>query len=161
MCLCMYVSMYVMFCHLLYVLQVYCMYIYIYIYIYVYIYLYVYLYVYIYIYVYFTQMYICMRVYIYVYSSVLLSMYVLVHIFACIKVICLSSRYLGCYLSVWHCYMSSKLAFSFEIVQLNTTTGTKSSTRVIKINQGNMNSLFPTIIINNSGCLYLFIQIKF
>ena len=88
-------------------------------------------------------------------------MYVLVHTFVCIKVfICLSCRYLGCYLLVWHCYLGSILAFSFEIVKLNTTTCAKSSTQVIKINLGNMNSLFPTLIVNNSGCMYLFIWIN-
>ena len=88
--------------------------------------------IYIYMYI-FICMYICMCVYIYiyVYSSVLLSMYVLVHIF-----------FLGCYLSIWHCYLSSILAFSFEIVKLNTTTDKKSSTQVIKNNLGNMNSYF-------------------
>ena len=39
--------------------------------------------------------------------------------------------------------VQSKIRFS------NTTTGTKSSTQVIKINQGNVNSLFPTLIMNN------------
>ena len=71
-----------------------------------------------------------------------------------------SCRYLGCYLSVWHCYLGSILAFSFEIVKLNTTTCTRSSTQVIQINLGNMKSLFPTLIVHNSGCMYLFIWIN-
>ena len=75
-------------------------------------------------------------------------------------VICLSSRHLGCYFSVWHCYLGSILAFSFKIVKLDTTNSTTSSTQVIKTNIGNMNSLFPTLIINNSGCMYLFIPIN-
>ena len=75
-------------------------------------------------------------------------------------VICLSSRYLGCYFSVWHCYLGSILAFSFKIVKLDTTNGTTSSTQVIKTNIGNMNSLFPTLIINNCDCMYLFIPIN-
>ena len=123
--------------------------------------LYVCMYIYIYIYIYiFMYVYICICVYIYVCSSLYIYaffMYLLVHTFVCIKVICLSYRYLGCCFSVWHCYLGSTLAFSFEIVQLNTTTCTKSSTQVIKINLGNMNSLFPTLIFKNSGFMYLFI----
>ena len=109
-----------------------------------------------YIYVY---LYLC----IYVCSSVYISasLYVCVHTYFCLHksclVNCLSCRYLGCYLSFCQCYLGSTLAFSFEIVKLNTTTCTKSSTQVIKINLGNMNSLFPTLIVNNSGCMYLFI----
>ena len=72
----------------------------------------------------------------------------------------MSCRYLGCYLSVWHCYLGSILAFSFEIIKLNTTTFTKSSTQLIKINLNNRNSLFPTLIVNNSGCMYLFTWIN-
>ena len=41
---------------------------------------------------------------------------------------CLSCRYLGCYLSVRHGYLGSNLSFSFEFLNLNTTTCTKSST---------------------------------
>ena len=112
-----------------------------------------------YIYVY---LYLC----IYVCSSVYISasLYVCVHTYFCLHksclVNCLSCRYLGCYLSFCQCYLGSTLAFSFEIVKLNTTTCTKSSTQVIKINLGNMNSLFPTLIVNNSGCMYLFIWIN-
>ena len=71
-----------------------------------------------------------------------------------------SGRCLGFYLSVWHCYLGSILAFFFEIVKLNTTTCTKSSTQVIKVNLDNMNSLFPTLMVNNSACMYLFIRIN-
>ena len=39
---------------------------------------------------------------------------------------CLSCRYLGCYLLVWHCYLGSILAFSFEFQNLNTTICTKT-----------------------------------
>ena len=87
-------------------------------------------------------MYICMRVYIYVCSSVYIyaSVYVYVGTHFCLYKSylfnCLSCRYLGCYLSVWHCYLGSILAFSFEIVKLNTTTCTRSSTQVIQINLG-------------------------
>ena len=104
--------------------------------------------------------------YIYVCSSVYIyaSLYVCVGTHFCLNKSylfnCLSCRYLGCYLLVWHCYLCSILAFSFEIVNLNTTTCTKSSTQVIKINLGKMNSLFPTLIVNNSGCIYLFIWIN-
>ena len=112
----------------------------------------------------FTYMYICMCVYMYVYLHIymLLSVYVLVHfcLYRRYLVNCLPCRYLGCYLSVWHCYLGIILAFSFEIVKLNTTICTKSSTQVIKINLGNMNSLFPTLIVNNSGCMYLFTLIN-
>ena len=145
MCICMNVSMYVLFCHVLYVLYVYC--------------------IYIYVYNIFMYMYIGMCVYMYVYlcTYMLLSMLVLVHTFVCIKVIqlivCLLDIQVA-YLSVWHCYLCSILAFSFEIVKLNTTTCTKSSTQVIKINLGNINSLFLTLIANNSGCMYLFIRIN-
>ena len=88
-----------------------------------------------YIYVY---LYLC----IYVCSSVYISasLYVCVHAYFCLHesylVNCLSCRYLGCYLSVCQCYLGSILAFSFEIVKLNTTTCTKSSTQVTKINLG-------------------------
>ena len=42
---------------------------------------------------------------------------------------CLSCRWrdLGCYLLVWHCYLGSILAFSFEFQNLNTTICTKTS----------------------------------
>ena len=138
----MYVSMYVMFCHVLYVLYVYCMYIHVCIYLYVYLYECVYICIFI-----CASLYVCVGTYFCLYKSYLLN--------------CLSCRYLGCYLSVWHCYLGSILAFCFEIVKLNTTTCTKSSTQVIKINLGNMNSLFLTLIVNNSGCMYLFIRINF
>ena len=145
MCLCMYISMYVMFCHLLYVLYIYCMYVYIFIYMYICMYVYICMFhVYVYLHV-------C--IYIYICIFIFASLYVCVdtHFCLCKSYLfnCLSCRYLGCYLSVWHCCLGSILAFSFEIVKLNTTTGTKFSTQIIKINIGNMNSLFTTLIINN------------
>ena len=163
MCLCMYVSMYVMFCHFLYVLYVYCMHIYIYIYIYIHVYIYLYVYLYVHIYMYISRVYICMCVYICIFICASLCLCVGAHfcLYKSYLFNCLSCGYLGCYLSVWHCCLGSTLGFSVKIVKLNTTTGTKSSTRVIKINLGNMNSLFPTIIVYNFGCMYLFIQIKF
>ena len=154
--MCLYI--YVIFCHLLYVLYVYCMYMYMYILIY---------------------MYICMCIYIYMFHvyvylkvcSIYLCIFICASLYVCDGThfcwykgnlfYCLSCRYLGCYLSVWHCYLGSILASSFEIVKLKKTTDTKSYTQVIKINLGNMNSLFPTIIVKNSSCMHLFIRIKF
>ena len=40
--------------------------------------------------------------------------------FICVKVICLSCRYLGCYLLVWHCCLGSILESTFEFQNLNT-----------------------------------------
>ena len=99
----------------------------------------------VYIYVCFTCVYICMCIYIHVCSSVYIyaSLYVCVGTHFCLYksylVNCLSCRYLGCYLSVWHCYLGSILAFSFKIVKLDTTICTKFSTQVMKINLGNIN----------------------
>ena len=131
---------YILFCHVLYV---HCMNIYI-----------------------FTYMYICMRVYIYVCSSVYIyaSVYVYVGthfcLYKCYLFNCLSCRYLGCYLSVWHCYLGSILAFSFEIVKLNTTTCTRSSTQVIQINLGNMKSEFISYFNCPQFWLYVFIYMN-
>ena len=109
-----------------------------------------------YVYVY---LYVCIYVCLSVYKDA--SLYVCVGTHFCLHKIylvnCLSCRYLGCYLSVWHCYLGCILAFSFKIVKLNTTTCTKSSTQVIEMNLSNMNSLFLTLIVNNAGCMYLFI----
>ena len=115
MCIRMFVSMYVLFRFVMLrmdVLFVSCMHIYVCIYVYVYVYLYV-----------------CVYMYVHLCTSILVSMYVLVHTFICIKVICLSCRYLGCYLLVWHCYLGSILAFSFEFQNLNTTICTKTSNK--------------------------------
>ena len=75
---------------------------------------------------------ICIFVCVYIYACasvqyIFVSMYVLVHTVICIKVNCLSCRYLGCYLLVWHCYLSSILAFSFEFQNLNTTSNKTSN----------------------------------
>ena len=140
------------------------MYMDLYIYLYVCVYIFMFnLYVYLYVCVY-----ICMfHVYVYLYVCVYICIFICASLYVCARTHfclyksylfnCLSCRYLGCYLSVWHCYLGNILAFSFEIVKLNTTTDTKSSTKVMKINLGSMNSLFPTIIVNNSGRMYLFI----
>ena len=157
--ICVYVCMFP--CTLCFVIFcMFCMYI---IYIRTCIYLSICIFVCAYIHVYFTCVYICMCVYICIFICASLCLCVGTHfcLYKSYLFNCLSCGYLGCYLSVWHCCLGSTLGFSFKIVKLNTTTGTKSSTRVIKINLGNMNSLFPTIIVNNFGCMYLFIQIKF
>ena len=120
----------------------------------------------VYIYVCFTCMYICMCIYIHVCSSVYIyaSLYVCVGTHFCLYksylVNCLSCRYLGCYLSVWHCYLGSILAFSFEIVKLNTTTCTRSSTQVIQINLGNMKSEFISYFNCPQFWLYVFIYMN-
>ena len=113
----MYVSMYVLFCHVLYGCFVYILYAYICMHLCICILAYIYIYIYIYV---------CSSVYVYaclyvgagtdfcLYKSYLLN--------------CLFCRYLGCYLSVCHCYLGSILSFSFEFLNLNTTTCTKSST---------------------------------
>ena len=107
------------------------------------------------------------HVYVYLYMCVYICIFICASLSMCVSTHfcfhksylfhCLFCRYLGCYLSYWYCYFGSILAFYFEFVKLNTTTSTKSSTQVIKINVGNINSFFPTIIVNNSGCMYLFI----
>ena len=124
------------------------------------------LYIYIYIYYIYIYIYPCMhvlRICIFICSS----MYIYVYRYVCVGTHfclyksylfnCLSCRYICGYLPVWNCYLGSILAFLFEIVNLNTTTCTKCSTQVIKINLGNMNSLCPTLVVNNSDCMYLFI----
>ena len=144
--------------HVCYVLSSFVCFVYI-LYVCIYIYLYVYLYVCIYMYVSRICIFVC--VYIYICIFIFASLYVCVdtHFCLCKSYLfnCLSCRYLGCYLSVWHCYLGCILAFSFKIVKLNTTTCTKSSTQVIEMNLSNMNSLFLTLIVNNAGCMYLFI----
>ena len=86
------------------------------------------LYAYICIYVY-VYLYVCICMYVHLCTYILVSMYVLVHTFICIKVICLSCRYLGCWLLVWHCYLARILAISFEFQKLNTTICTKTSNK--------------------------------
>ena len=136
MCISMYVSIYALFCHVLYRCFV-CM-----------------LYAYIYI-----CMYLCICIFVCVYIYACSSMYIYAFVYVCVGTHfclyesylfnCLSCRYLGCYLLVWHCYLGSILAFSFEFLNLNTTTCTKSSVKVIKINLGIINSLFSTLIVNS------------
>ena len=77
---------------------------------------------------------ICMFVYVYIYVCASVHIYICVYICAgthciCLKVICLSCRYRACYLLVWHCYLGSILAFSFEFQNLNTTICTKTSNK--------------------------------
>ena len=147
MCIYMYVFMHGLFCHVLYVLHVYCMHVYVYIYVYVFLYVCIYMYVLgicIFVCVY---IYVCSCVYIYASLCVCVGTHFCLHKSYLFN--CFSCRYLGCYVLVWHCYLGSILAFSFEILNLNTTACTKSSTQVIKIKLGNMNSLFLTLIVNN------------
>ena len=99
---------YVLFCHVMYQCFVCILYACIRIYVYVY-------------------LYVCIYMYAHLCTYILVSMYVVVHTFICIKVICLSCRYLGCYLLVWHCYLGSILAFSFEFQNLNTIICIKTS----------------------------------
>ena len=114
MCLCMYVSMYVMFCHVLYVLCVYCMYIYVYLSLCIFVCVYIYIYV--------SRICIFVCVYIYICIFICASLCVCFGTNFCLykRYIfnCLSCRYLGCYLLVWHYYLGSILALSFEIVKL-------------------------------------------
>ena len=153
---CMFPCMFsfVMFC--MFCLYIVCIYMYIFMYMYICMCVYICMF---YVYVY---LYVCIYVCLSVYKDA--SLYVCVGTHFCLHKIylvnCLSCRYLGCYLSVWHCYLGCILAFSFKIVKLNTTTCTKSSTQVIEMNLSNMNSLFLTLIVNNAGCMYLFIWIN-
>ena len=113
----MYVSMYVLLRFVMLsmdVLFVYCMHKHVCIYVYVYLYM-------------------CIYMYVHLCSYIIVSMYVLVHTVIYIKVICLSCRYLSCYLLVWHYYLGSILAFSFEFQNLNTTICTKTSNKSTKV----------------------------
>ena len=150
--------------HVCYVLSCFVCMLYVYICIYLSICIFVCVYIYIYIYVCMFHIYVYLYVWVYICIFICASLYVCVCTHFCLYenylFNYLSCRHLGCYLLVWHRYLGSILAFSFEIVKLNTTTGTKSSTQVIKVSLGNMNSLFLTLIVSNSGCMYLFIQIN-
>ena len=118
----MYISMYVLFCHVIYGCFVCILYVCIYIYIYIYIYIHIYIYIYIYIYVY-----VCASVCIY--ACVYVCVGTLSYLCKSYLFKCLSSRYLGCYLVVWHCYLGSILAFSFKFQNLNTAICTKTSNK--------------------------------
>ena len=133
-----------------------CMYvvcIYMYIFIYRYICMYIYIYI-IYIYIFIcVSLYVCVGTHFCFYKSFIKVIYLIV----CLVDIWVTTSQFG----IAICSIpGSILAFSFEIANLNTATGTKSSTQVIKINLGNTNSLFPTLIFNNSGCMYVFIRIN-
>ena len=94
--------------------------------------------------------YLCICIFVCVYFYVSSSVYIYASLYICVGTHlcvyksylfnCLSCRYLGCCLSGWHCYLGSIPAFSFEFLNLNTTTSTKSSTKIKKINIGNMDS---------------------
>ena len=128
-------------------------------YVYICIYLCTCIFVYVYIYVGFRQMYICMCVYMYVYlcTYMPLSMYVLVHTFVCIKVIQLTACLVDIQVATSWFGIAILVVTQHSLSKLNTTNCTKLSTQVIKINLGNMNSLFPTLIVNNSCCMHLLI----
>ena len=147
MCIYMYVFMHGLFSHVLYVLHVYCMHVYVYIYVYVFLYVCIYMYV-LGICI-FVCVYICVCSYVYIYASLCVCVGTHFCLHKSYLFNCFSCRYHGCYVLVWHCYLGSILAFSFEILNLNTTACTKSSTQVIKIKLGNMNSLLLTLIVNN------------
>ena len=117
MCIYMYVSMYVLFCHVMYGCFVCVLYAYICMYL-------------------CTCIFVCVNIYVCESVCRYACVYLLFYLYKSYLFNCLSCRYLGCYLSVWHCYLGSILAFSFEIVKLNTTTCTRSSTQVIQINLG-------------------------
>ena len=142
----MYVSMYVLFCHVLYVLYVYCMHIYTFMYMYIWM-----------------CVYICMFICVHISFSLCMCWYTLLFVLNLFNY--LSCRYLRCYLSVWHCYLGGILAFSFEIVKLHRTICTRFSTQVIKISLGsqfrnilrlfNVLPNFPFTIIETMGDYYL------
>ena len=144
-----------------------CMYI-VCIYMYVFMYMYICMCVYIcmiYVNVY---LYICIYMYVHLCTYMLLSVYVFVHAFVCVKVCLVDISVATSWFSIAILVFWYTLAFSFEILNLNTTTCTKSSTQVIKINPGNMNSLFPAFlwivyfqpVIVNNYWLYIFIYIN-
>ena len=88
--------------------------------IYMYIYLYVYLYVCIYIYMFhvYVYLYVCIYICIFICASLCVCFGTNFCLYKSYIFNCLSCRYLGCYLLVWHCYLGSILALSFEIVKL-------------------------------------------
>ena len=110
----MYVSMYVLFCHVmdgcfLCILYAYiCMYLCICVFVCMY-------------------MYVCASVRIYACAYVYVG--TLFYLYKSYLFNCLSCRYLGCYLLVWHCYLGSILAFSFESQNLNTIICKKNSNK--------------------------------
>ena len=87
----------------------------------IYMYISMYMYICICVYIFMFYVYVCLYVCIHVCLSVYIyaSLYVCVGTHFCLYksylVNCLSCRYLGCYLLVWHCYLGSILAFSFEV----------------------------------------------
>ena len=130
-----YVFMCIMFCHVL------CFVCILYVYICIYLYICIFVCVYIYMFIY-ASLYVCVGTHFCLYKS---------YLFVCLVDIQVATSW-------FHCYSGGILAFSFKIAKLNTTTCTKSSTQVIKINLGNMNSLlFSTLIVSNFGCMYSFI----
>ena len=76
---------------------------------------------------------VCVHIYVYAYVHIYACVYVCVGTHFCLHksclFSCLSRRYLGCYLLVWHCYVGSILAFSFEFQNSNTIICTKISNK--------------------------------
>ena len=86
---------------------------------------------------------VCIYMYVFMYMYIGMCVYICICIYVCICLClcvgtlfylyksylfeCLSCRYLGCYLLVWHCYLGSVLAFSFKFQNLNTKICTKAS----------------------------------
>ena len=98
----MYVSMYVLFCHVMHGCFLYILYVYICVYLCICIFVCVYIYVYASVCVY-GCVYVCVGTLFYLYKSYLFK--------------CLSYRYLGCYSVVWHCYLGSILVQKQPFVQ--------------------------------------------
>ena len=108
----MYVSIYALFCCVMYRCFVCIWYAYICMHLCISIFVCVYIYVRAPVYIY-ACVYVCFRTHFYLYKSYLFN--------------CLSCRYLDCYLLVWHCYLGSILAFTFEFQNLNTNIFTNAS----------------------------------
>ena len=90
----------------------------------------------------YTCMYLCICIFVCVSVQIYACVYVCVgtlfYLYKSYLFNCLSCRYLVCYLLVWHCYLGSILAFSFEFQNLNTTMYTKTSNKLRYL--GNINS---------------------
>ena len=76
-----------------------------------------------------TCVYICMCVCAHICLCLCMCWYTFFYLYKSYLFNCLSCRYLGCYLLVWHCYLGSILAFSFEFQNLNTKIRTKTSNK--------------------------------
>ena len=112
---------------------------------------------YIYVYVY---IFLCVYMYVDLCTYTLLSIYVLLHTFVCIKVIYL---YKIVYL-VDSQVATSRLALPFgqypSILFRNHKVEYNHLHKLLYSGNKNQPSLFPTLIVNNIGCMYLFISIN-